>query len=140
MKNTITEESKIVIDYTIESISDKSMDSKSGISIDMTKKNIFSKFHKALMGKSEGTELVVNIKEDENETRAENESYIDLKKSDFEGEIKVGDYYKARGEVGSFVGLKISEIDDEKVIGDGNHPLIGMEFTIKAKIISIANN
>lgn len=139
MKTTINEKSKVIMDYTIEDMRNKVIDDKVGIEVDMSEEKIFSKLYKALIGCCEGEHLKVRIDKEENEIRADEELKIELKKSDFIGELKVGDYYKAKGTEGNYVGLRIGSLKNEKVFVDGNHPLMDTSFVIKAKVVVITN-
>ena len=55
-----------------------------------------------------------------------------------EGQLQIGQVFRARDARGGGVRMTVVEIGDDQVTLDGNHPLAGQALTFEIKLVSIA--
>lgn len=101
--------------------------------------NIVPGLERALAGKSAGDELTVHIEPEEAYGERVNELVQQVPGDMFETEqeITVGMQFHAQAAEGQMVVVTVTEIDDETVTVDGNHPLAGKALNFEVKVIDI---
>ncbi len=102
--------------------------------------DIFPKIEEALQGKAVGESVQIKLQPDE----AFGEYDADLvqiePRKDFPKELQVGMQFEGGPEDGSdedFVIYRVTEIADDKVVLDGNHPLAGMALIFTCTVTNV---
>lgn len=99
---------------------------------------IFPLVEKALAGKSAGENCEVRLEPDDAFGDYDAELVHLEPRSKFPDEIKVGMQFEGRGEEsGSSLVYTITDIADDKVVVDGNHPLAGRALTFSCTVKSV---
>ena len=99
---------------------------------------IFPLVEKALAGKSAGENCQVRLEPDDAFGEYDAELVHLEPRSKFPEEIKVGMQFEGRGEEsGSALIYTITDIADDKVVVDGNHPLAGRALTFSCTVKSV---
>ena len=101
--------------------------------------NIIPGLENALTGKAAGEELNVKVSpEDAYGVRTE-EHIQEVPKEMFEegADIQVGMQFHAQGPNGEMLVVTVSDVKDDTIIVDGNHPLAGMELNFDVKIVEV---
>ena len=101
--------------------------------------NIIPGLETALTGKAAGDELNVKVAPEEAYGVRSEEHMQEVPKDMFESdaEINVGMQFHAQGPNGEDLMVTISEIKEDVIIVDGNHPLAGMELNFDVKIVEV---
>jgi FKBP-type peptidyl-prolyl cis-trans isomerase SlyD len=100
--------------------------------------NVFDAVEKALEGKSVGD--VVDVKMQPDEAFGEyDEQLVRVEDRDiFPPEIEVGMQFEGHGESSGEANVyTVTDITDDKVVVDGNHPLAGQALIFQCKIIDV---
>lgn len=132
----------VTLDYTLTDDQGAVLDSSEGRG-DFTylhgASNIVPGLERALVGKSAGDELSVHIEPEEAYGERINELVQQVPGDMFETEqeITVGMQFHAQAAEGQMVVVTVTEIDDETVTVDGNHPLAGKALNFEVKVIDI---
>jgi FKBP-type peptidyl-prolyl cis-trans isomerase SlyD len=99
---------------------------------------IFPLVEQALAGKSAGEDCQVRLEPDDAFGEYDAELVHLEPRSKFPDEIKVGMQFEGRGEEsGSALIYTITDIADDKVVVDGNHPLAGRTLTFSCTVQSV---
>ena len=101
--------------------------------------NIIPGLETALTGKSAGEELSVKVSAEEGYGPRFDDRMQEVSKSMFEegADIQIGMQFHAEGPEGDTLIVTVTEIKDELIVVDGNHPLAGMELNFDVKIIEV---
>ncbi len=132
----------VTLDYTLTDDQGAVLDSSEGRG-DFTylhgASNIVPGLERALAGKSVGDELSVHIEPEEAYGERVNELVQQVPGDMFETEqeIAVGMQFHAQAAEGQMVVVTVTDIDDETVTVDGNHPLAGKALNFEVKVIDI---
>ena len=99
---------------------------------------IFPLVEKALAGKSAGENCEVRLEPDDAFGDYDAELVHLEPRSKFPDDIKVGMQFEGRGEEsGSSLIYTITDVADDKVVVDGNHPLAGRALTFSCTVKSV---
>ena len=97
--------------------------------------DIFPKIEEALQGKGVGESVKVKLQPDEAFGR------VLFRSKDFPKELQVGMQFEGGPEEGGddedFIIYRVTEIADDKVVLDGNHPLSGMALVFTCTVTAI---
>ncbi len=132
----------VTLDYTLTDDQGAVLDSSEGRG-DFTylhgASNIVPGLERALAGKSVDDELSVHIEPDDAYGERVNELVQQVPGDMFESDqkITVGMQFHAQAAEGQMVVVTVTEIDDETVTVDGNHPLAGKALNFEVKVIDI---
>lgn len=94
-------------------------------------------FEQAILGKSIGEKVTVNIPVEEAYGQVREDLIVTVPKSQLPGDVQIGQPLQAQGNEGQTINVVVKEIAEENVIIDGNHPLAGQELEFFIEIISI---
>ena len=94
-------------------------------------------FEQAILGKSIGEKVTVNIPVEEAYGQVREDLIVTVPKSQLPGDVQIGQPLQAQGSEGQTINVVVKEIAEENVIIDGNHPLAGQELEFFIEIISI---
>lgn len=98
-------------------------------------------FEKAVIGMEEGNKTTVTIPSDEayGERQTELEVQVSLEELPSEIEPKVGMQLQLKqNESGQAIPVQVTEVTDETVTLDANHPLAGKDLTFDIELVNIA--
>ncbi|MFC1588941.1 peptidylprolyl isomerase [Pseudomonadota bacterium] len=101
--------------------------------------NIIPGLETALTGKTAGEELKVKVSPEEAYGLRSEEHMQEVPKEMFESgvDINVGMQFHAQGPNGEELMVTISEIKEDVIVVDGNHPLAGVELNFDVKIVEV---
>jgi peptidylprolyl isomerase len=97
-------------------------------------------FDDALLNMEEGDKKTVNIPVEEAYGAPVKENFIEFPKTDFPSDLKpeVGLQLNLSDNQGNQFPVVVSEIKDESVVLDANHPLAGKDLVFDIELVSIA--
>ena len=102
--------------------------------------DIFPKIEEALQGKKIGESVKVKLQPDEAFGDYDAEMVQIEPRKDFPRELEVGMQFEGGpedGEEDDFVIYRVTEIADDKVVLDGNHPLAGMALVFTCTVTDV---
>ena len=101
--------------------------------------NIIPGLEKALIGKIADDALQVKVEPAEGYGEKIPELIQQVDKKAFQGveNLEAGMAFEAQGENGQVQRVVITEIEDDQVTVDGNHPLAGVTLNFDVKIVSV---
>lgn len=102
--------------------------------------DIFPKIEEALQGKKVGESVVVKLQPDEGFGDYDAELVQVEPRKDFPKELQVGMQFEgapAGADEDDFVLYRVTDIADDKVVLDGNHPLAGMALIFTCTVTAI---
>ena len=102
--------------------------------------DIFPKIEEALQGKAVGESVQIKLQPDEAFGDYDAELVQIEPRKDFPKELQVGMQFEGGPEDGSdedFVIYRVTEIADDKVVLDGNHPLAGMALIFTCTVTNV---
>jgi len=131
----------VTIDYTLQDDSGNVIDSSEDGSFAYLHgaDNIIPGLENALAGKSAGEELAVSVSpQDGYGLRDESRSQVvprDMFPSD--ADIEPGTQFHAQGPDGQNLLVTVTEVEDDNVTVDGNHPLAGISLNFQVKVVDV---
>ncbi len=137
----ITKDHVVSIHYTLKDSSGKQLESSVGeqpLVYLQGHKNIIPGLEEALEGKSTGDKISVDI-EPEKAYGTRNEQLVQaVPKSEFPDadNIKVGTHFEMDSPGGPIL-LVVTEVQDDKIVLDGNHPMAGMKLSFDVEVMKI---
>lgn len=138
---TIANDMVVSIDYTLTdndgNVIDKS-DAGQPLKYLHGHKNIIPGLEKELEGKTEGTELSVKIDPAEGYGQVEPTLIQEVPKEQFQTieNLQAGMQVQAQTDQGPVV-FTVTELKDDTVVVDANHPLAGVELNFAVKVVEI---
>lgn len=101
--------------------------------------NIIPGLENALTGKKAGEDLSVKVSAEEAYGPRNEEQIQEVPKEMFEAdtEITAGMQFHAQGPGEEMVMVTVTEVRDDVVVVDGNHPLAGMELNFDVKVVEV---
>lgn len=100
---------------------------------------LISGFENAVDGMEEGEEKSVTLKPDEAYGQPREELVAEFKKSDFPDHInpQEGMMLQLKNENQQPMNVQVTDVSDEKVTLDGNHPLAGKDLTFDIELVEV---
>lgn len=135
----ITKHAVVTIDYELKDDDGNIIDSSEGsdpLAYLHGAKNIIEGLEKALDGKKAGDAVSVAISPEEGYGARDDNRIQEVPKDMFEdqSQVKVGEQFMAQGPEGEQLTVTITEVTDDKVVVDGNHPLAGKNLNFEVEI------
>ena len=135
----ITKHAVVTIDYELKDDEGNIIDSSEGSDPLLYlhgAKNIIEGLEKALDGKKTGDAVSVAVSPEEGYGARDDARIQSVPKDMFEdqNQVKVGEQFMAQGPDGEQLTVTISEVTDDKVVVDGNHPLAGKNLNFEVEI------
>ncbi len=133
---------KVAITY-VGTLSDGELFDKTneGETFDFTLGNeeVIEGFEKAVLGLSEGEEIIVSIPPEEAYGERYEDLVIELPKKDAPKniELELGNIYTFPLQGGEHIDMELVDINDETYVFDGNHPLAGETLNFEIKLVKI---
>ena len=94
-------------------------------------------FEKALIGKEKGDSVSVNISPEDAYGQVREDLIVEVPKEQMPGEVQVGLTLEASGDNGQSIPVKVTEVKENHVVIDGNHPLAGKEIQFDIEVIDV---
>jgi FKBP-type peptidyl-prolyl cis-trans isomerase SlyD len=93
----------------------------------------------ALTGKKAGDELSVSVAPEDGYGERSEQMLQQVPKSMFEdqSQVEVGMQFHAQGPNGETLIVTVTEVSDENVTVDGNHPLAGAQLNFDVKVLDV---
>ncbi len=139
---TVTDGKAVSIEYTLTiDDEDKVFESNVGkkpLTYIQGANQIIPGLENALKGMKVGDSKDVVVKPEDGYGPVDEKAFIEVKKKDIpEGALKVGTTLRARGPDGRVFNPRITEIKEDTVVLDFNHPLAGKTLHFKVKVLDI---
>lgn len=93
-------------------------------------------FENALIGKNVGDKLTVNIQPEEGYGPVMEDLFVKIEKDRMPEGVEVGQALQASNEDG-ISNVIVTEVNDDYVLIDGNHPLAGKEIIFDIEVVSL---
>jgi len=140
-KMTIQKGSKVSFDYTLTVDGEviDSSDGRSPLEYVHGSGEIIPGLSKELEGMASGEEKKVAVLPEDGYGTVNPKAFQEVSKDRFpeEVELKEGLTLEAKGPEGQAVPVRITEVKDEAVVVDFNHPLAGKSLTFDVKIVAV---
>jgi FKBP-type peptidyl-prolyl cis-trans isomerase SlyD len=143
MNTQVAKDSVITLDYHVTDPDDEVVDEgrEPLVYLHGGYEDIFPKIEEALQGKKVGESVKVKLQPDEAFGDYDAELVQIEPRKDFPKELEVGMQFEGGPEEGGddddFIIYRVTEIADDKVVLDGNHPLSGMALVFTCTVTAI---
>jgi FKBP-type peptidyl-prolyl cis-trans isomerase SlyD len=136
------EDNKVVtIDYTLKDDAGNVLDTSSEGKFAYLHgaHNIIPGLEKALAGKTSGDEVSVKVSPEEGYGERSDSMTQVVPREMFEAEqaIEVGMQFHAQSPEGEMIVVTVTEVADDEITVDGNHPLAGQNLNFDVKIVDV---
>lgn len=132
--------SAVNVHYTGKLTNGETFDSSVGrepLSFTMGAGQIIPGFENALVGKKVGDKVTVTIQPQQAYGEYNKELVVEVPKSNMPGPVQPGQMLQAQGENGLPIQVQVSEVHDNHVVIDGNHPLAGKELVFDIEVVNV---
>lgn len=134
----ITKEKVAIIDYTLKNEAGEVLDSsqeREPLAYLHGASNIIPGLESALEGQAPGAEIEVTVPPEQAYGVRNEALKQEVARSQFEGvdDLQVGMQFRVPSNQGDMV-IRVAEIEDDKVVVDGNHQLAGMTLHFEVKV------
>jgi len=101
--------------------------------------NIIPGLERALVGKTEGDSLQVEIKPEDAYGEVQPDMIQVVPRAAFQGveSIEPGMAFEARGDGGAAQRIVVKEVSGDEITVDANHPLAGVELNFDVQIVNV---
>ena len=130
----------VSVHYTGKLTDGEMFDSSEGrdpLTFQMGSGQIIPGFETALVGKNVGDKVTINIQPNEAYGQIREDLIVKVNKSQLPGEVHEGMSLQAQSDDGQSVNVIVTEIHDDHVMIDGNHPLAGKELVFDIEVVSV---
>lgn len=138
---SITEKSKVTIDYTMTIDSGEVIDSTDGLkplTYTQGEGEIMAGLERQLLGRNKGETFETSVPAAEAFGESDPEAFIEIPKTDIPPDnLEVGSILEGQGPKGQSIEGVITELKNESVIVDFNHPLAGKELHFSVTIVDV---
>ena len=102
-------------------------------------RNIIPGLETALSGKSAGDQFGVSVEPEEGYGERSDAMIQEVPKNMFqdESQIQVGSQFHAQGPQDQMLVVTVTEIRDDTVVVDGNHPLAGVQLNFDVTVVDV---
>mgnify|MGYP001819113656 CR=1 FL=1 len=137
----IADKMVVTIDYTLKDDNGTVLDSSTegNFAYLHGAENIIPGLENALSGKSAGDEVEVSVSPAEGYGER-NDSMIQSVPRDMfdsEQEIQVGMQFHAQSPEGDMIVVSVTNVEDDNITVDGNHPLAGVNLNFGVKVVEV---
>ncbi len=136
----IANDTVVSIDYTLKDDDGEVLDSSQGaepLSYLHGHGQIIPGLERELEGKSVGDELSLHIEAEDAYGAHDPDRVVEVERSNFEFDVKEGDYVQAQHPDGSVIPFLVTEVGETNVTLDGNHPLAGKALNFEIKVVGV---
>lgn len=136
----ISENAVVLFHYTLTDENDQQLDSSTDsdpMAYMHGHKNIIPGLEKELEGKKEGDTMIVTVEAADAYGERQEQMIQELPRESFQAEdIQVGMRFQAQTDKGPITAT-VTQLTDESVTVDGNHPLAGKTLTFDVRVMSV---
>lgn len=137
----IADEMAVLIHYKVANTEGEVLDSSEGdepLAYIQGQGNIVPGLEQALLGKSAGDKVQITVEPEDGYGVHEPEKVQTVPRSAFDTETKIepGMQFQAEGEDGDVI-VTVTEVTDEEVTVDANHPLAGQTLHFEVEVVSV---
>lgn len=97
-------------------------------------------FEEAILGKSVGDKVSINITPDKSYGKIREDLIVKVKHDQMPGKVEVGQTLQAQASNGQEINVTVTEITDDYVMIDANHPLAGKNLIFEIEVLEIEKN
>lgn len=137
----MVEKGKVIsVEYTGKLENGEVFDSSEGrdpLKFQVGSGQVIPMFESSIIGKEVGDVVDVNIKCEDAFGERRDDLIISVDKNQVPKEVEVGQTLSAKSENNQEVNVLVKEVNEDKVIVDGNHQLAGENLEFKVKVVSI---
>ena len=94
-------------------------------------------FERAILGKIVGDKVTTTIRPEEGYGLVREDLVVSVPADKMPGTVEVGQTLEASGDDGQVAHVVVTEVTEENVTIDGNHPLAGKELIFDIEVVSI---
>lgn len=94
-------------------------------------------FENAILGKSIGDKVTVNIPPADAYGEIREDLLVKVPNNQLPGPVEVGMSLQAQAENGMPVNVLVKEVHEDHVVIDGNHPFAGKELIFEIEVVSV---
>jgi FKBP-type peptidyl-prolyl cis-trans isomerase 2 len=94
-------------------------------------------FENAIIGKTTGDKVTVNIPAAEAYGEIREDLVVKVPNSQLPGAVEVGMSLQAQAENGMPVNVTVKEVNEDHAVIDGNHPFAGKELIFDIEVVSV---
>jgi peptidylprolyl isomerase len=94
-------------------------------------------FESAILGKIVGDKVTTTIRPEEGYGLVREDLVVSVPADKMPGTVEVGQTLEASGDDGQVAHVVVTEVTEENVTIDGNHPLAGKELIFDIEVVSI---
>lgn len=94
-------------------------------------------FEQAILGKNVGDKVTTNIAPEQAYGQVREDLIVKVNKENLPGEVQIGQNLSAQASNGQDVTVTVTEINEDHVVVDGNHPLSGQELIFDIEVLEI---
>lgn len=130
----------VSVHYTGKHTNGETFDSSEGrepLKFQMGMGQLIPGFENALIGKTVGDKVTVNIAPEEAYGLVREDLIVSVSLDKMPGEVEVGQALQAEGDNGQIAQVFVKEVNEDHVLIDGNHPLAGKELVFDIEVIEI---
>lgn len=135
------EKGKVVaVHYTGRLTDGKTFDSSEGrepLTFQVGSGQIIPGFENAILGKNIGDKVTISINPEEAYGQVREDLIVKVGKEQMPGEVEVGQTLQAQADNGQAVNVVVTEVNEDHVVVDGNHPLAGKELVFDIEVVEV---
>lgn len=146
--SVVTEQSTVKVHYTGKFTNDEVFDSSKAVEgtdfidrepleVQLGQGMLIPGFEKGLQGMKEGETKTITIPSDEAYGPVKEDHFQEVEKQYVPDTVKVGEMLQANGPMGPMT-VTVTEVKEETVILDANHPLAGKDLVFDLEVVSIS--
>jgi peptidylprolyl isomerase len=114
-----------------------SSEGKEPLSFTVGTGQIIPGFENAIIGKTTGDKVTVNIPATEAYGEIREDLIVKVPNSQLPGAVEVGMSLQAQAENGMPVNVTVKEVNEDHAVIDGNHPFAGKELIFDIEVVSV---
>ena len=97
-------------------------------------------FEKAILGKKVGDKVTVEVKSEDGYGAVREDLKAKVKKEQLPGEVQVGQQLQAPSTDGKNINVVVTEINEDHVVVDANHPLAGKDLSFDIEVVTVEDD
>lgn len=94
-------------------------------------------FEKAIIGKEVGDKVTVEVESKDGYGEVREDLKAKVKKEQLPGEVQVGQQLQAPSTDGKNINVVVTEINEDHVVVDANHPLAGKDLSFDIEVVTV---
>lgn len=130
----------VAVHYTGRLTDGQTFDSSEGrdpLTFQVGSGQIIPGFENAILGKNVGDKVTININPEQAYGQVREDLIVKVNKEQMPGEVEVGQTLQAQADNGQAVNVVVTEVNEDHVVVDGNHPLAGKELVFDIEVVEV---